>query len=57
MERELFADIFRNDREAYTDGKKEFVNSIVFKALGGWWNRVAIVTAFQVAQARVFWSN
>jgi GrpB-like predicted nucleotidyltransferase (UPF0157 family) len=25
---------FRNDREAYTDGKKEFVDSVVFKALG-----------------------
>jgi GrpB-like predicted nucleotidyltransferase (UPF0157 family)/predicted nucleotidyltransferase len=28
------ADTFRNDREAYTDGKKEFVESIVLKALG-----------------------
>jgi GrpB-like predicted nucleotidyltransferase (UPF0157 family) len=28
------ATAFRNDREAYTDGKKEFVNAVVLQALG-----------------------
>jgi len=28
------ANTFRNDREGYTEGKKEFVDSVVFKALG-----------------------
>jgi GrpB-like predicted nucleotidyltransferase (UPF0157 family) len=28
------AERFPNDREAYTDGKKDFVDSVVFQALG-----------------------